>query len=47
VAYCSCPRASAVYIVDQLNDMGFDNTAVLYEGIFGWMNKGFPLTRSQ
>lgn len=47
VAYCSCPRAAADYIVEQLEDMGFDNTAVLYEGIFGWMNKGFPVTRSE
>ncbi|MCC2618095.1 c-type cytochrome [Aestuariibacter halophilus] len=47
VAYCSCPRAAAVYITDQLRDMGFDNTAVLYEGIFGWMNQGFPVTRSE
>ena len=46
VAYCSCPRAASIYLVDQLKDMGFDNTAVLYEGIFGWMNKGFPVTRS-
>lgn len=47
VAYCSCPRAAADYIVDQLADMGFDHTAVLYEGVFGWMNKGFPVTRSE
>lgn len=47
VAYCSCPRAASVYLVDQLKDMGFDNTAVLYEGIFGWMNKGFPVTQAK
>lgn len=47
VAYCSCPRASADYIVDKLAARGYDNTAVLYEGIFGWMNKGFPVTRSE
>ena len=47
VAYCSCPRAAAVYTTDRLADLGFDNTAVLYEGIFGWMNKGFPVTRSE
>lgn len=47
VAYCSCPRASADYIADRLQSLGFDNTAVLYEGIFGWMNKGFPVTRSE
>lgn len=46
VAYCSCPRAAAVYTVDKLADLGFDNIAVLYEGIFGWMNKGYPVTRS-
>lgn len=47
VAYCSCPRAAADYIIDKLGDMGFDNTAVLYEGVFGWMNKGFPVTRAE
>ena len=47
VAYCSCPRAASVYLVNQLKDMGFDNTAVLYEGIFGWMNKGFPVTQAK
>ena len=47
VAYCSCPRAAAVYVTDKLKDLGYDNTAVLYEGIFGWMNKGFPVTRSE
>ena len=47
VSYCSCPRASAEYIADQLIELGFERTAVLYEGIFGWMNKGFPVTRSE
>ncbi len=47
VAYCSCPRAAAVHTTEKLADLGFDNTAVLYEGIFGWMNKGFPVTRSE
>jgi len=47
VAYCSCPRAAADYLVSKLSDMGYTRTAVLYEGIFGWMNKGFPVTRGE
>ena len=44
VAYCSCPRAAADYVTDKLKALGFSHTAVLYEGIFGWMNKGLPVT---
>lgn len=47
VAYCSCPRAAAEHIVNQLVDLGFDKTAVLYEGIFGWMNLGYPVVRAE
>lgn len=47
VAYCSCPRAAADHVVDKLAELGFTNTVVLYEGIFGWMNKGYPVTRSE
>ncbi len=47
VAYCSCPRASADYLVDQLRNKGFSNAITLYEGIFGWMNFGFPVMRGE
>ncbi|KAA9134154.1 c-type cytochrome [Marinihelvus fidelis] len=47
VAYCSCPRAAADYIIDQLAGLGYTRTAVLYEGIFGWMNQGFPVVRAE
>lgn len=43
VAYCSCPRAASDYVIDQLADLGYTRTAVLYEGIFGWMTQGFPV----
>ena len=43
VAYCSCPRAASDYVIDQLAELGYSRTAVLYEGIFGWMNQGFPV----
>jgi cytochrome c oxidase cbb3-type subunit 3 len=47
VTYCSCPRAAAEYIADQLADLGYSKTAVLYEGVFGWMNMGYPVTRAE
>jgi cytochrome c oxidase cbb3-type subunit 3 len=45
VAYCSCPRAAAEYVVGKLKEHGYKKTAVLYEGIFGWMKLGYPVTR--
>jgi mono/diheme cytochrome c family protein/rhodanese-related sulfurtransferase len=47
VGYCSCPRAATEYVVEQLRELGYDKTAVLYEGIFGWMNLGYPVMRAQ
>lgn len=45
VAYCSCPRAIAEYVVSKIKEQGYKKTAVLYEGIFGWMKLGYPVTR--
>ncbi|WP_286830524.1 MULTISPECIES: c-type cytochrome [Kordiimonas] len=45
VAYCSCPRAAADSVINKLRRRGYENTAVLYEGIFGWMNMGYPVMR--
>lgn len=45
VAYCSCPRAAADHTINKLRDRGYTRTAVLWEGIFGWMNMGFPVMR--
>ena len=46
VAYCSCPRAAADYVIEKLRKLGYSKTAVLYEGIFGWMNLGYPVKRA-
>jgi mono/diheme cytochrome c family protein/rhodanese-related sulfurtransferase len=43
VAYCECPRAAAESVVRRLRDQGFANTAVLYEGIQGWVALGYPV----
>ncbi|MEW6992471.1 c-type cytochrome [Colwelliaceae bacterium 6441] len=45
IAYCSCPRAAADYTIKKLRDRGYTRTAVLWEGIFGWMNQDFPVMR--
>lgn len=47
VAYCSCPRAAADDVVRRLRSRGFTRTATLYEGIFGWMNMGYPVINGQ
>ncbi len=45
VAYCSCPRAAADYTINKLRARGYTRTAVLWEGVFGWMNFGYPVMR--
>lgn len=47
VGYCSCPRAATEYIFRKLRARGYEKSAVLYEGIFGWMNMGYPVTRAE
>jgi len=47
VAYCSCPRAAADDVVRRLRSRGFTRTATMYEGIFGWMNMGYPVINGQ
>ena len=43
VAYCECPRAAADTAVNALRELGYANTAVLYEGYAGWAALGFPI----
>ncbi|RZQ51286.1 cytochrome c, diheme subunit of cytochrome bc complex peta [Pseudoalteromonas phenolica] len=45
VAYCSCPRAAADHTINRLRARGYTRTAVLWEGIFGWMHLGYPVRR--
>jgi len=44
IAYCGCPHAASGQVMDTLRQMGFANTAVIDEGIFVWMARGYPLT---
>jgi cbb3-type cytochrome c oxidase subunit III len=43
VAYCECPRAAAQSVTRQLRQRGYDKTAVLYEGVYGWVGLGYPV----
>lgn len=47
VIYCECPRAAAESVNSILREQGFRNTAVLWEGIQGWVSLGYPVTLGQ
>lgn len=44
ISYCGCPHAASGKVMDALRDAGYRNTAVIDEGIFVWMARGYPLT---
>jgi cbb3-type cytochrome c oxidase subunit III len=43
VSYCECPRAAAESVTRKLRDRGLANSAVLWEGIQGWIALGLPV----
>lgn len=47
VTYCECPRAAAEYVNRQLAERGFRNLAVLWEGVYGWIALGYPVSHGQ
>ncbi|HEU0152145.1 MAG TPA: c-type cytochrome [Arenimonas sp.] len=47
VAYCECPRAAAESVVRRLREAGVPNTAVLWEGIQGWVSLGYPVVQGR
>lgn len=42
VAYCGCPHAASGEVIDALREAGFENTAVLDEGVYHWVDAGYP-----
>ena len=44
VSYCECPRAAAESVERKLRARGFRHTAVLWEGIGGWVSLGYPVS---
>lgn len=47
VSYCECPRSAAESVTRKLRERGFRHTAVLWEGINGWVALGYPVTAGQ
>lgn len=44
LAYCGCPHAASGHVVDTLRGQGFPRTAVIDEGVFEWVRRGYPIT---
>lgn len=42
VAYCGCPHAASGQVIDRLREAGFENTAVLDEGVYHWIEQNYP-----
>ncbi len=47
VTYCECPRAAAESMNKKIRELGFSNTAVLWEGVGGWVSLGYPVSRGE
>jgi cytochrome c oxidase cbb3-type subunit III len=45
LAYCACPHAASGHVVDALRGRGFENTAVIDEGIHHWIDQGYPIAQ--
>jgi mono/diheme cytochrome c family protein/rhodanese-related sulfurtransferase len=43
VSYCACPHKYSDTLMDALRSAGFQNTAVLDEGVTWWRQEGFPM----
>ncbi len=42
VAYCGCPHAASGQVIDALRAEGFERTAVIDEGVWHWIEQGYP-----
>lgn len=47
IAYCSCPHAASDKIINMLRKKGYENTAVIDEGFFKWLDAQYPITAGQ
>ena len=47
IAYCACPHAASDKIINMLRKKGFENTAVIDEGFFKWLDAQYPITAGQ
>lgn len=47
IAYCACPHAASDKIINMLRKKGYENTAVIDEGFFKWLDAKYPVTAGQ
>ena len=47
LAYCACPHAASGRVARALRDRGFQNTAVIDEGVLVWRQRGYPITEGE
>ena len=47
IAYCACPHAASDKIINMLRKKGYENTAVIDEGFFKWLDARYPITAGQ
>ncbi len=43
VAYCACPHAASGKVISKLKKLGYNNTAILDEGVLIWAQLGYPV----
>ncbi len=43
VAYCACPHAASGRVINKLRNLGYENTAIMDEGILVWAQHGYPV----
>jgi len=47
IAYCACPHAASDFVINNLRALGYQNTAVIDEGILVWTALGLPVTAGE
>lgn len=47
IAYCACPHAASGKVISKLKKLGYENTAILDEGILIWAQLGYPVKHGQ
>ena len=46
ITYCACPHAEAEQAARELLKQGYTQVKAIDEGYFGWVDKGYPTTKS-
>ncbi|MFN8497451.1 MAG: rhodanese-like domain-containing protein [Anaerolineae bacterium] len=46
ITYCACPHAEAEQAARELMKQGYTKVKAIDEGYFGWVDKGYPTTKS-